>query len=752
MKKTAVLKKAILIALAVVTLSVLLVLASSAKVGEGFMNYGDIARTDYATLGLDGEKDEAYNAATPITIGYQSYNAKGEGLAWYPRENGEVPASGTAYILSDSKYLWVYVEVTDTTLNTHAPSAVEGKYTEDCVEILIDWTNNGFNVADDTPYQVRVSHEGYISARIGQQGTTLQGTEALGSQNPVTWFDGTAKYTENGYACEFKIDIPVYKYGDDIGDNISLCINVNDYDSTGALGSRIIISSDPVNGTNQWRVDKIGYAKLGFDAYSGPCGEDLTWSFDPETGVLNILGSGAMYDYEYDEAPWRTYYLEITSINISDGVTHIGAEAFYACNITSIVIPESVTSIGQGAFLLCSRLVEVINHSELPLEKGDYGNGCVGLYCLEIHDGESKIVDKNGFVFYTYEGVNYLCSYTGDDLIVNLPQNYNSENYVINANAFSEKKITDIVIPNTVTGIGKNAFFECTKLKTVEISNGVTHIGYGAFAHCMSITSIEIPQSVKSIDAYAFDICPNLDNIIINSFNAEIFDDEWTVTSGATITGYAGSTAEAYAEKYERNFVKIDSKVVFESKQNIVDDTFTVDVYFVNMPAVKSFAIKDFVYDTESVSLVSGKVNVEGVIADWDSEKNMATVTFNSVTDSNCAVLTLTFAVNEDAKQKMEISANTVVVKTRDSEGVEVDVSFEIEAGEIELLRYITGDVNGDKIVNTDDAIYLLRYTMLPNDYSINQSADMNGDGVGDSDDAIYLLRHILMPEKYPIE
>ena len=53
--------------------------------------------------------------------------------------------------------------------------------------------------------------------------------------------------------------------------------------------------------------------------------------------------------------------------------------------------------------------------------------------------------------------------------------------------------------------------------------------------------------------------------------------------------------------------------------------------------------------------------------------------------------------------------------------------------------------------VNSDDAIYLLRYTLQPSAYPIEQSGDMNGDGKVNSDDAIYLLRHTLRPSDYPL-
>ena len=64
----------------------------------------------------------------------------------------------------------------------------------------------------------------------------------------------------------------------------------------------------------------------------------------------------------------------------------------------------------------------------------------------------------------------------------------------------------------------------------------------------------------------------------------------------------------------------------------------------------------------------------------------------------------------------------------------------------------IRGDVNGDGVVETADAIYLVRHILTPSRYPINQSGDMNADGVESTDDAIYLLRYVLNHANYPLK
>ena len=101
---------------------------------------------------------------------------------------------------------------------------------------------------------------------------------------------------------------------------------------------------------------------INAEVYTGNCGangDNVKWTLDTETGLLEIYGSGDMKNYS-DYSPWHNYYTSVKSCTIGDGVTSIGESAFYNCSsLTSITIPNSVTSIGNSAFGNCSNLTSI---------------------------------------------------------------------------------------------------------------------------------------------------------------------------------------------------------------------------------------------------------------------------------------------------------------------------------------------------------------------------------------------------------
>ena len=129
--------------------------------------------------------------------------------------------------------------------------------------------------------------------------------------------------------------------------------------------------------------------------------------------------------------------------------------------------------------------------------------------------------------------------------------------------------LTSINIPDSVTSIDFYAFHRCTALTSIDIPNSVTSIGYGAFGYCSSLTSITIPNSVTSIESYAFSYCTGLTSITIPNSVTSIGYETFENRTNLTIYCEQGSYAETYANT--NNIPVVYTEVKAEVIKNLGD-------------------------------------------------------------------------------------------------------------------------------------------------------------------------------------
>ena len=101
--------------------------------------------------------------------------------------------------------------------------------------------------------------------------------------------------------------------------------------------------------------------------------------------------------------------------------------------------------------------------------------------------------------------------------------------------AFSDcSSLTSVTIPNSVTTIGKEVFRDCSSLTSVTIPNSVTTIGEYALSNCSSLTSVTIGNSVTTIGGGAFFDCTSLTSVTIGNSVTTIGKDAFGVCSSLT--------------------------------------------------------------------------------------------------------------------------------------------------------------------------------------------------------------------------
>lgn len=124
--------------------------------------------------------------------------------------------------------------------------------------------------------------------------------------------------------------------------------------------------------------------------------------------------------------------------------------------------------------------------------------------------------------------------------------------------------LQSVEVTNTSILAGENSeaeytldFYQCYNLKSFIIPDGVKALKNYVFKDCISLSSITIPYSVTSIGNGAFENCKDLESITILNPTCGIYDSQYTISNTATIYGHASSTAQSYANKYNRTFVEI---------------------------------------------------------------------------------------------------------------------------------------------------------------------------------------------------
>ena len=106
----------------------------------------------------------------------------------------------------------------------------------------------------------------------------------------------------------------------------------------------------------------------------------------------------------------------------------------------------------------------------------------------------------------------------------------------IDFEAFKNSKLQVITIPDSVTTISGNAFYNCKDLISITFGKGVTTIESCAFYNCKSLNNLIIPKTVTQIGEAAFFGCESLENIIVASQNTKYDSREGCNTIVETAT------------------------------------------------------------------------------------------------------------------------------------------------------------------------------------------------------------------------
>jgi hypothetical protein len=223
----------------------------------------------------------------------------------------------------------------------------------------------------------------------------------------------------------------------------------------------------------------------------------------------------------------------LRSLNISASTVAIGDYAFESCRqwTEAVEIPNSTKTIGKWAFRGCSNITS-LSLGDSIVDIGEYAfQNCISLSGSVTIPNTLKVISDHIF----YNCLKLSAVTLGDSVTS------------IGDNAFGLTAIESIVIPNSVTYIGVNAFAGCTSLRSAVLPESLTSIINQPFYNCNNLASITIPASVTSIGNYAFAYNSGLTEIIVKAVNPPALGERafFNVSTIIPVTVPCGST-EAY--------------------------------------------------------------------------------------------------------------------------------------------------------------------------------------------------------------
>ena len=276
-----------------------------------------------------------------------------------------------------------------------------------------------------------------------------------------------------------------------------------------------------------------------------------------------------------------------SNVVIESGRSSLPSKLFYGnTHVVTISIPDSVASIGTACFSGCSKLISVSIPSEISEIPDNCFSGCSSLSGISIPSGVIKVGSSafSGCANITTIDFSTNLKEIGDNAFADclkLAQITTNRTVtfptvtVIGSQAFYGTAINTLIIPDTVTTIGKGAFADCKQLTEVYIGDKVTDIPNSCFNRCESLykvtfgkkvtrigeyafsyalsndrydADIILPANVTTIEKSAFEGCIGIATLSVYNSSCKINSNAFYRCSRFTMKGYNGSTAETFAK------------------------------------------------------------------------------------------------------------------------------------------------------------------------------------------------------------
>lgn len=155
---------------------------------------------------------------------------------------------------------------------------------------------------------------------------------------------------------------------------------------------------------------------------------------------------------------------------------------------------------------------------------------------------------REEYIYEVKAGRVTINEYIGSNPVVIIPEFIEDKPVTkIEKEAFEGKNLTEVIMPDTIKEVGKNAFASNMYMTDIKLSSNLKAIPEGMLAFCTKVKYIEIPDSVKSIGKNSFDYLKLREMKIpssVNRISNKIFGRKLEECKSTTFFVQKGSFAE----------------------------------------------------------------------------------------------------------------------------------------------------------------------------------------------------------------
>ncbi len=328
--------------------------------------------------------------------------------------------------------------------------------------------------------------------------------------------------------------------------------------------------------------------------------DGLTWTYDFAAKALVLGGTGAMADYEatagLTTAPWAFLADKTERIVVGEGVSAIGQNAFAGFAGVNTVIANGATppSLGSGAFDTNATIAAYVPAGTAAAYQTAWGTSVAS-----IADYMSCGADVKAL----YDASTKTLTIAGNGAMTDFASAADQPWKALKGD------IKTVVIENTVTTIGDNAFSGCSALSAVYVEGSGVTVGTDAFSGNADGRKIFVPVAnvidyTTNWTAYAADIrstgycgAEGNETDVVWEFNAN--------TMGLTISG-TGPMADNGYKQWSAVRTSIESATIEPGVTTIGNSAFAScsKLAAVSIPAgVTSIGSNVFSYCTALLSV-----------------------------------------------------------------------------------------------------------------------------------------------------